>query len=504
MSSAARSQQLARMRADEDFLALTDARIDALRRADSAAQERLAIAQAEADATRAELTALEVRQLQLRSDIGQMRLDHRRMLWTQAIPLDCLRQIFEEATSIPTAEWAAFGDGGYSRKCIMAPFALAAVCARWRQLALGVPVLWTYICAGRLRPGQSIPPATLSRIRCLLNRSSNAPFDIRFQLKDCPPETLTDVSVILAMIASHARRIRSIDLWLPKGIDREPALDVFRAPLPLLTHLCIIAQIGELEGCDSYLPYAPKLLHLELQATGITCAPQHQIFGSIRSLTLWTPYPSAQVATILRCVSETVEQLHVASVRMLSGIRTPITFPRLYAFSMAHASSYSVSPDIMVAPRLQALTIPGIAMSESAAHLVESVGSNISSLTLADPDIPAYIPRLLQGLRQVETLRFLVSGQHPEYTVSDEFFIELATASPTIWPKLRSIHLDDCESSKPLGDGLVKLIRARNFPAADTMRSVAPEERPCRLKQVEAPGAPSWLRSSIEHLLSRS
>ncbi|KZV96902.1 hypothetical protein EXIGLDRAFT_833318 [Exidia glandulosa HHB12029] len=504
MSSVARSQQLARMRADEDFLALTDARIGALRRADSAAQERLAIAQAEADATRAELTALEVRQLQLRSDIGQMRLDHRRMLWTQAIPLDCLRQIFEETTSIPTAEWAEFGCGGHSRKCMMAPFALAAVCARWRQLALGVPVLWTYICAGVLRPGQPLA-ATLSRIHCLLQRSRGSPLDIRLQLQDCLPETLTDVSDLLALIACHARRVRSMDLWLPKGINREPALDMLKAPLPQLTHLCVIAGTRQLEGCDSYLPYAPKLSHLELQGTGFTCSPQYQIFGNMRSLTLWAPYPSEQVASILQSVLETLERLYVASVSLLSGIRTPITFPRLCNLSMGNVSASSISPDMIVAPRLQALTFPGKTMTDSAAaRLVESVGSNVTSLTLVDSDIPPSLPRLLQGLRRVETLRLLVSDQYPKYTVSDEFFFELATGAPTIWPKLRSIQLDGCESNKTLGDGLVKLIRARNFPAADTIRPAAPEEKPCRLEQVEAPGAPSWLRSSIVHLLSRS
>lgn len=98
------------------------------------------------------------------------------------IPDDVLAGIFTRVVDLPDDEWKESGRDAFNRERSSMPFVLAAVCSRWRRLALDLSCLWTYISLPTSDATQAT--AHCKRIELSLVRSKRSPMDIFLRWRD--------------------------------------------------------------------------------------------------------------------------------------------------------------------------------------------------------------------------------------------------------------------------------------------------------------------------------
>ncbi|KZV80841.1 hypothetical protein EXIGLDRAFT_780456 [Exidia glandulosa HHB12029] len=129
----------------------------------------------------------------------------------------------------------------------------------------------------------------LVHIELLLNRLQSAPLDVTLHWHHDSRHVVVNLRTALAQIAKHVARLRRVELWLPRGITREPTMDMFKAPTPILTHLFILiastAQLSE-TFVENYFPHVPRLCFLELWGIGMSRSPRNPSFSCLRTLKL--------------------------------------------------------------------------------------------------------------------------------------------------------------------------------------------------------------------------
>jgi len=91
-------------------------------------------------------------------------------------PDDIMLLFFEHIVRVESADtlWPAMA---YEHNTAKAPFAVAAVCRRWRELALSTSALWTYF---GFPPADEIDWRHHQRAELLRLRAGNAPIDVVF------------------------------------------------------------------------------------------------------------------------------------------------------------------------------------------------------------------------------------------------------------------------------------------------------------------------------------
>lgn len=511
MSVAAREQLVQRMRTEVDMLSFTKTRIAQLRDAANDTEAALAAAQAKLDAIRSELEPLTRQDHALLKSLSDTRSLYRRLLWMDTMPQDVLRCIFEQLIDDSDEKWPDLLNGVHNHQRAAAPFALASVCSRWRKLALSMPCLWTYISVPNLQTGDEpvgISVSAIARIAESIARSKHASLDVLLRCEDCPEDAIAHLRTILMIVTSHCDRFRRFEVWLPSGIPRSPFLDGFQAPTPILTHMCVITPIHndwQRKVRNTYFPYVPKLRHLELQGTGMSCRPLNAGLSRLVSLALWPGCSAEQCLAIMRAASSTLEHLQLGEIWANDHppIGAPISLPRLDSLLLTTAL-----PELqllIVAPRLTRLTLGTDAMGVHISPLLEYLSNTVTALTLSAVWISSRAVPVLQALRNVQRLTFATSSASVEYAVSDIFFERLATISPVVWPKLRLIRFGASNSGAVLGTGLLQFVHARNLPS--TAGTESPDaERPSKLVRVDmnARGIPTWLRSTIQHIIVSS
>lgn len=499
MPTTGHGARLKRIRAECDVLALTDARIAEVGQAELAAKVALAAAQADLDAAIAELDVLDARKRSLHANVDELRAQHRRELWMDRIPLDVLQCVFDE-TVRGKKPWDDFGQGGgHNCERASAPFLLATIYSRWRKLALTMPRLWTYVSFPAFEDiGDLSLQNRIASNSIKLSRSRSAPLDVCCPFEDYPADTHAKLISFLQRVTAQSSRLGAFELWVPSGIDREPTLDAFKAPTPSLTHLCIIVtpDTWEADHSDMYLPYAPRLECLELQRTGMSCCPLVTIFQSLTAMKLWTGCTIDEFIVLGKAATVTLQHLLLAEVwDVIPTTGTPITFPALSSLTLL--DSLTNLHNLIVAPRLTSLTLRAHLCDTTLISVLDHFSESVTTLTLFGQELPEDALAVLPALRNVETLACTNRYDDPMSTL-DQFFSQMATASPAVWPKLRAIQLAGTDAGKDLGKGLLALVRARNLSSAG--------DSPRKLAQIDLDGSdtPTWLRSTIEHILAKS
>jgi len=223
----------------------------------SALLEKIDIANNACDSARDALTAAAARLeeaetlvLQLGQDARALRAtidDERHALnlrraQVASIPPELLRAIFLSTIPEHWHLWKELGAGQFSYLEAAKPFALAAVCSRWRKVACTTPQLWTYL-------GVPVPKSPihalhqLQRVEVVIRRSKSHPIEVLLPWASCLDSRFTSdpcTGHIFTEITAAIHRWRVFEFNMPQAALSVRALERFRYPAPKLEQLVLI------------------------------------------------------------------------------------------------------------------------------------------------------------------------------------------------------------------------------------------------------------------------
>ncbi|KAF9033964.1 hypothetical protein BDZ89DRAFT_983780 [Hymenopellis radicata] len=196
----------------------------------------------------------------------------------------------------------------------MLPLILSSVCARWREVAVGTPHLWTFIYAAPRRqrllcPDEEAPALELERDRIgeviplYLTRSRLMPVNIDVATQSAP---------LVRMLCSEAHRWTDVLFNMPAACLGEMYQSLDAKPLPNLTSLTLV-DLTDANGLPSTAPapspltvfaHTPKLHMLCLGGPVCDLANHPLPYGRISSLVLsWMSEPLGILRVIELCTS---------------------------------------------------------------------------------------------------------------------------------------------------------------------------------------------------------
>jgi len=177
-----------------------------------------------------------------------------------SIPDDIMLLIFSRLVRSEDAEdeWPAMM---YDRHAAQAPFTLAAVCQRWRELASTTSTLWTYF---GFPPAEMVDERFLLRLELLKRRAGAAPIDVVFgwqsqaDARACRREPSR--LVFEEIVGMHVQW-KTVVLHVEESVQSCRTMDrVFQSSQwPLLESLSL-----SMNGITTELPVAPLLHRLWL------------------------------------------------------------------------------------------------------------------------------------------------------------------------------------------------------------------------------------------------
>ncbi|EJD51404.1 hypothetical protein AURDEDRAFT_159804 [Auricularia subglabra TFB-10046 SS5] len=493
----------ARFRLDTQNYYTTLAQLENLRRERIVADEALARAQKAVYLLAAQQRQLEI-QLGAYGEFIHVARAMRIQELLTTFPEDLLRCIFEAVADLPDDSWQKFGYGRHNHERTNAPFVLAAVCSRWRRVALSCPRLWTYLS---LPDPDSVEALDLHIVRfeLLLLRSFPCSFDILVpqSWECCSSDLHGDFRRCVSTLARHSARWHRVELWLPSGFGRP--LDVLRGPLPLLSQLAItdystITPDNDDGPPDDYLPYAPHVKVLDLSLDIRISQLCHPGFPSLQSLTLWHRVPMECMLRLLLMCQGTLEHLEVASnSQPLSVSAVPLAFPSLRSLALHDVPFFADWPQIVL-PNVTSLALDESAADTETLPLVIQMSHSVASLTLCGGLPLPVVPDIVQHLANVSHVEFAkIVPCDGDFDVPDRFLALLAESVPYIWPKLTSLRFGPGVGlSHGRGRGLLRFIKKRNSPPHSAV-----DEPPSRILHVAfVDAAPAWLVEEVERLLA--
>ncbi|EJD36793.1 hypothetical protein AURDEDRAFT_174156 [Auricularia subglabra TFB-10046 SS5] len=470
-------------------------------------QAHLERVQREHDDTRARADELarEARELQDMMQQTAARLAEGRAVLVRdcilALPEDVLRCLFE----------AAIDDD---------PFAVAAVCARWRRVALAFPAMWSKIhvplppvAVGDIESGrcERFAAAQLRRVNTMLERSRSAALDVYIPWSgwQCQGIIQTYSRQLLSAAFSQIARWRVASIGIPRQFGR-PTLDFVRGPTPLLVDLNLRVSLrdGAFDPPQiGYLPYAPRLRKLAISGLGMGCATSSN-FPNLSELSLLQKScTNEHVSLYLRNSADTLVNLSLG-LSLTHPPTAKLVLPRLQALHITHAAFPIASPQFVL-PSLRTLSlvpfrnpthpdpVVDLALSDTLVPFLEAVSPTVRFLNLGYPindDCLSIVARL-QNIEQLQSWPSAID-------LADPALARLVSNHPPIWPRLARIIGLRCPPGDGSYDGILRLIAART----SAQRSEAVEQdvaRPVKLLQVEfEKGAPEWLVAEVDRLLT--
>ncbi|KZV78560.1 hypothetical protein EXIGLDRAFT_737355 [Exidia glandulosa HHB12029] len=506
--SSARDVQRKRIRSEIEALESLDERLLQSQRALDEAHDELAAARAKYDAVKVENDELKRRRAVLDTGLTAVRALYRRSLWMEAVPNDILRMIFVARVEMYDECWPAIGQGEYNEERDHGPFALAAVCSRWRTLALATPCLWSYLGA-EAGDNADLRAVDLAKFKLLLRRSESAPLDLLLLNRQWDREGTAartrNLGRLFSLLLGHSTRLRRVEIHFPIGVERDPLMAVFRSPTPALTELFVAVgsdSTWDDDVCESYLPIAPKLRALELCHTGMFCSSRHPGFPRLQTLKLWGGRLGHSPIAFISRAAQNLDTLHLSYASFahdeeLEGVSLPLSFPRL--INLILTNNVEVLSYIET-PHLQTMTLNSDCVVTEISPFLHAVSRSVTTLTLegtstCEEDLP-----ILGELVNLELLSFATSTTD-DYRVDDHFFVSLADAVPPVWPKLRRLNFR-CNGAidPPNGDGLILFVQSRNIPR-NGLDDASPPSSRIEEVNLSCHDVPNWLRATIAALL---
>jgi len=413
-------------------------------------------------------------------------------------PDDVLLLVFMEVVS-DSEEWG-FKGTQFNKDLAQAPFRLAAVCQRWRHLAVSSPTLWTYLA---LPLHSHLNQAHVERVKHLVHRSQQAPIDVfaEWGWHQSIDAVEPHAKVITQLISSLGHKLR-LFWWSSSNEPDDAALEGLRGPTPHLTQLYITPASEEdrsiLEKC---LPFAPRLKEMQWTSDYMGWSFAAQRYTSLTVLTIWYDPPLDYVVDALRVVHDSLKELNLGSSiadQHPFGQGVCLEFPQLTTLRF---QDWGWARHLR-APALQQLATgnswsrDGESLSHilcpfvTAQHLTLFASCDVIELS-AFAELVNITTLEVSGTTWVERVSY---GE-----LSDGFFAAAVDFESPVWPKLKHIHFDTgFDRINPVSDtDLVTFIRLRN-------ETPATELEPRSISRIETVklgyDAPEWLIREVERL----
>ncbi|KZW00911.1 hypothetical protein EXIGLDRAFT_719984, partial [Exidia glandulosa HHB12029] len=378
------------VRAQSDFDALA-ARVADLERTHADAVHTFNNARTIMNDAAAELNQARAKLLVSQDEVSGLRRSYRRDAM-QRMPVDILRWIFSEAVALPVAtRHAVQADACWLLDCAQMPFTLAAVCAKWRSIALLHPAIWTYVSIPPPAPaGGLVHLLHTLRIDLVLLRSASAPLDIMINLFHAREGDWNEMDrILMSMIGKHCCRWRIFEMWLPDEVGFPEELDVLKGPLPLLERICIVNDHQEDGGGANYdyLPFVPKLREAVLWGPSSLDLTRQPSFPRLVSLSLHEQPPLPRLWCMLEAAASTLQYLLLSFKE--DGITsswqcTALSLPNLHTFvtDTPHDALLSRICNLQL-PRLRCLRLHPI-WTDRAAFIgwLEPLKDSVTTLSL--------------------------------------------------------------------------------------------------------------------------
>ncbi|EJD51757.1 hypothetical protein AURDEDRAFT_159496 [Auricularia subglabra TFB-10046 SS5] len=383
-------------------------------------------------------------------------------LCVAALPDDVLCCIFEQVVS----------DGDEDKEYV--PFALAAVCARWRRVALGFPTMWSAInLYANSKSGTAYMEAQRARVSKMLSRSHVAPLRLGIQwftsIQDPSDPVFLLFAMILKSLGEHVARWKTAFLFLPVLAYSEPMMEFLMGPTPLLTELYINTWYEVLGSLGTgYLPFAPVLSILVIEDVGLGWS-RRAAFPALTKLSI--SGSSFTEDDLYDCIA-----------------RAPAIQYLELSIVITHAPPAKIS-----LPRLESLEIG----YDSQPLLFDVSASRLCTTNLTHLVLNLVV---LQALHKLEELGFVYQTATPR-SIEEPVLTHLATSDPPVWPRLAT--LTNLRYTQGMGEHVLALIASRNSePPAVPITGSSPPARPCRFRKVEFWNeVPAWLEHEIDRLL---
>ncbi|EJD35605.1 hypothetical protein AURDEDRAFT_175333 [Auricularia subglabra TFB-10046 SS5] len=500
MSFNVRGLRSERVRADEAALLQVKARLERLARDQAAADALLAEAKRAADDI-----ARETRELQDVERNMTTKLASSRAALVQeclsTLPDDVLRCVFSEARQA----------GGREPHT---PFALAAVCARWRQVALDHASLWSDIVIfvrgnllGDRRHGYLKNEYT--RAALLLERSRMCPLDIHVSAEGLSGDgdALQTFTQLVGLLGTHVSRWKTVDLTIPMGV-RRTVLNFLKGPTPLLVSLQALGHPVSNSPDSSeagYFPFAPVLEALDIGYLGMGCSTRYT-YPVLKTLDLsYGACTDQQLYNYLRMCSHSLQKLVLGVQLDAAASIEPIALPKLEHLAISPPSFPLIMTPIsscIAMPVLDhlELNLRPVEIGDEIVSFIDAISPTVRSLSLLCAFTADTFP-FLARLHQLEQLAFIgLPG-----CIHNSVLQLLATSDPPIWPRLTRIKnvryvADQVWSS----EAILQFIASRNIPAGDSEGPGADVHtaRPCKLVEVGFDEVSSrWLVAEVDRLL---
>lgn len=152
-----------------------------------------------------------------------------------ALPIELLEQIFLFTCADDEKGWSTKSIDSYNLLRARLPFALAAVCKRWRQSATKLPPLWSFIQVPAVQDAREGFEYML-HVRVQLKRSKRSPLVILVACASCHWDDVDWFQKIISELVQHTDRWRLVRLRLPKGVQMGH-ISFLRLSMPLLVDL---------------------------------------------------------------------------------------------------------------------------------------------------------------------------------------------------------------------------------------------------------------------------
>ncbi|KZW01650.1 hypothetical protein EXIGLDRAFT_829868 [Exidia glandulosa HHB12029] len=513
MAQSARNALQRRLQLDERLLAAVEENTTQLERARAEALSAVAAAQAILDAVLGDLAHSQARRAELRKAVEGIRLSIRRQQ-VDALPLELLREIFLLLASEPDDLWKRVGEGSSNIARSRLPFDLAAVCTRWRALALETSELWRYI--GVPAPSLQSPRRAsyyLHWVQTLLHRSKGSTLDIILNWQnDAPCQNDSCSSRILEAIALHSHRWRRFELHIPEHYLSVQTASIFRRPTPSLEWFALPSPTADQDlrwtpSYPRYLPLCPLLQRLRSDHNLIPGygAEPTQSFTHLVSLELCFLVPCKVIWALLSNTTS-LESLELQfNTDDAPQFPADVHDPPSKAFSLPclrKLSVYGEGTSTMFAAAVGLISMPALVTLslDSGMRLLESflegVKSTVKQLRVYNHVLDLDALPSLRTLINAEDLRLY------NCTLHDDLSRSFAATDDWLLPRLESLRLESIDISPADGDGLARLVQSRIEPRPDAAGQVA--WKLDNVSFVKCPLIPSWLIAEVNCLLGRN
>jgi len=425
-------------------------------------------------------------------------------------PDDIMLLIFSQLVQVDDAEdkWPAMI---YDHHAAQLPFTLAAVCQRWRGLALATSTLWTYF---GFPPANKMKGQHLKRLELLRQRAGTAPIDVVFGwhrnggAEACRRDASHSVfEAILELQPQWKTVVLQVEGstqggWTMSSMSR-------CSQWPLLESLSL-----SMDGISTTLPAAPRLHRFWLDC-GVDLNDEYFIVGGYPSLSMLSIF-CGSTSFLQRLFSICRNQLvELVLVDDLDGFDddpgrglTRRVFPVLLHLTLDDAGWLQC----IDAPALKKLLVTYRRIEDVAIEALCRF-DHIQELQLCGGIFGAHMLAHLDKLSDITTLAFCSSrslnaaiGQGRDYYGLDTRTLrELTSLNPHIWPRLQRLQfawfdrqLDTGKNAVDAQD-LLDFVSARNAKRAGSHHG----QETARIVEVltNYPGAPDWLEDELRKLI---